>query len=1169
MVHFSKFRLSGFKSFVDPTEVEIGPGLNGIVGPNGCGKSNLVEALRWVMGETSARKIRGDGMEDVIFAGTAQRPPRSAAEVSLLLDNSMLDAPEPFGKVQEIQITRRIERDKGSVYKVNGKTVRARDVQMLFADTVSGANSPALVSQGKITTIINAKPHERRHVLEESAGVAGLYTRRHEAELRLRAAESNLTRLNDGMASMRGQLGALKRQAGQAQKYRDLSEKIRKLEMLIAWAEWNTAHLRQKELTGAHDALETQIATAMGDVARHNTAHEKALTAIPDLRQADMKAHAALQAVRIELDRLAQDQDAARQALEQAQADLEQVTKDTQETQDTHAETAAALAGLTEEEKELDTRLAQMPQRIEGQKERLSALQAQLDKMERRYQEVLSAHAAKQAEAKQARQELDDLHRKETQTAHRLAAAQAELASLQHQQAQLGDLDEARKTRQSAQEMLDAMLDTIDAQEQDKDLKRAILEENQKSIQDLSSDYRLIEGEIKSITQLLQSLTADQGEAVMNAITVDLGFEKALARALGDLGLNAAPRDCADGADIYWDEASSSIAPPSGSGAEKTGLDLPCLLQFVKAPDVLHRALAMVFVADNASLAHSKAQSLRAGQSIVTKEGGLWRWDGLRIKPTAKTDTSGLSMEHKNRLALLEQEREKLAEKRATAESQVAQSEQSYMEAYEALRQSVSDRQKLEQDAKQATAALADLENRIGQITLRIDHAQEKATQIAADHHDIAESLAKAQSLQSEAGEEDRAKIEAEIKRLQDDMATQRDILNAQRSDYDVLTFQLKQDQERSDRIRTDKTVLEGRLEKLSQRVKELNSRHVEVDRRLAALQKNPVYAGDRQTKLADKIGQLETAAKASGDALAAAENLRSDLSKELRDAEHHLSAYKEKRAAIHAELSGLMGDVERMNESIRGQFQFPPAALHQKIADIFGDSVPPVEAARSDLIRFKHEREVMGPVNLRADQEAEEMSASLNTLEKEYDDLTEAIDQLRKGIAKLNKEAREKMREAFVQVNAHFQKLFVRLFNGGQAHLEMIESDDPLEAGLEIYAQPPGKALQSLSLLSGGEQTLTATALIFGMFLTNPSPICVLDEIDAPLDDSNVERVCDLLDYIAKNGRTRFMVITHHRMTMARMDRLYGVTMSEKGVSKLVSVDLATQQTMLDQLMA
>lgn len=1162
MVHFSRFRLSGFKSFVDPTELEIGPGLNGIVGPNGCGKSNLVEALRWVMGETSARKIRGDGMEDVIFAGTAQRPPRSAAEVTLILDNSELDAPEPFRTAQDIQVTRRIERDKGSLYKVNGKTVRARDVQMLFADTVSGSNSPALVSQGKITTIINAKPHERRHVLEESAGISGLYTRRHEAELRLRAAESNLTRLDDSMSSMRGQLGALKRQAGQAQKYRDLSETIRGLETLMYWHEWSAAHKRQKELTAQHSAIDTAIATAMGEVALHNTAHEKTLLALPGLRQADMKAHAALQALQIEIDRLAQDRKAAQDALEQAQRDHAQIEQDKEETAESSSETAASLDALVQEEKDLEVALAQLPARIEDHKTRLAAMQAQLDKMDRRYQDLLSAHAARQAEARKARQDTEEYERKARQAEERLSKAQAELDALVAQKNGLGDPEAAKQKRQDAHAALDAIAAKIDAQEQDREISRRTLEESQKFLQEINNDFRLIEGEIKSTSKLLESLRSDEGDTVLAALSVKPGYEKALARALGDLGLKAGMGE-SDAADVYWDE---TVLGAAASGSN----DLPSLLEFVTVPSLLHHALSRVFVAPSAQAARDAAPALRAGESIVTTDGALWRWDGLRVRPTAKADTSGLSMEHKNRLALLEAERETLAARKVEVEAQVAQAEARYMDVYETLRQTTADRQKAEQAARAANAAWHDLENRLAQMGLRLDHAKEKQQQAAESHAEITAALKKAQAAQSGVSEDDTRKAEAELQKLQDDIAAQRGLLNAQRSDYDVLCFQQKQDNERAERIQSDKAVLQSRIEKLSARAQELSARHADLSARLQALRDNPVHDDTRRETLAQRLGELEAAAKASADALAAAENARLDTSKDLREAEHILATHKEKRASLQSEVAAVMADIERLDGTIRTQLQTAPATLSQKIDEAFGENeVPALEVAKERLIRARHERESMGPVNLRADQEAEEMAAQLETLTRECTDLTEAIDQLRKGIAKLNKEAREKMRAAFEQVNAHFQKLFVRLFNGGTAHLEMIESDDPLEAGLEIFAQPPGKALQSLSLLSGGEQTMTATALIFAMFMTNPSPICVLDEIDAPLDDSNVDRVCDLLEDIARNGRTRFLVVTHHRMTMARMDRLYGVTMSEKGVSKLVSVDLATQQSMLDQLTA
>lgn len=1166
MVHFSKFKLSGFKSFVDPVEVEIGEGLNGIVGPNGCGKSNLVEALRWVMGETSAKKIRGSGMEDVIFAGSAKRPPRSTAEVALLLDNSALDAPEPFQSSPEIQITRRIERDKGSLYKVNGKTVRARDVQMLFADTLSGANSPALVSQGKITTIINAKPHERRNVLEESAGVAGLYTRRHEAELRLRAAESNLVRLNDSLSSMRTHLGSLKRQSGQAQKYRKLSDKIRELEMLVTWSEWDHANKKHKSVLGDFTDVEQNITLMMAEVAKLAKQHEEALTIIPDLRQRDIKAHSALQAVHIELERIESDQQNTQKAFDQAQSDLAQLRSDLEDTLSSQTEVQDSLNALTDEEKDVEVKLAHMPERIKEQEERVKVLQAQLDKTERRYQEKLSVHATKQAEAKQARQELNSLEEKLQAAEHYVQNVRVEFEALQDEHAALTDLGEARQARQQLQDQLDALIDILDTLTQDKEAKRLALEENQNQISTIIGDIRIIDGEVNSTTQLLKSLESGDQNSILNEIDVTPGYEKALSRALGDLGLGAS-QDAQD--DVYWGQASLAAQEQSRKPDQDETISLPLLHEKANAPDALTAVLAQIFVADTHEEAEAVASQLLIGQSIVTKSGALWRWDGLRIKDTAKADTSGIHIEHKNRLQLLQTQKEELVQKQEALKARVEEAEKLYMSAYEALRQSEHEKSQLEQALKDSQSALQDLEAKHSNIALRLEHAEEKVKQGQETVSIVGGDLTKAKDLQSAFDEDQQKLIEEQLASIQEDIAAQREVLNAQRSDYDGLLFQNRQDEARAERIQSEKDICTARIEKNEARIDDFNAREKALQARLSTLNVDPKAAEGKKSTLSDKLEELEASVKRSSDKLAEAENVRNESSKLLREAEHKLSGFKEKRAAQQSEITSLLETLERLKRQIQEQFQLAPVALYEKIHDLYASDLPEVSVAQSDLIRYKHEREMMGPVNLRADQEAEEVRTELETLENEANDITEAIEQLRKAIAKLNREAKEKMLLAFEQVNTHFQKLFTRLFNGGQAHLEMIESDDPLHAGLEIYAQPPGKALQSLSLLSGGEQTLTAIALIFAMFMTNPSPICVLDEIDAPLDDANVDRVCNLLEDIVKTTSTRFMVITHHRMTMARMDRLYGVTMSEKGVSRLVSVDLAMQQTMLDQLTA
>lgn len=1165
MVHFSKFRLSGFKSFVDLTEVEIAPGLNGVVGPNGCGKSNLLEALRWVMGETSAKKMRGGGMEDVIFAGTTQRPPRSAAEVSLFLDNKEFDAPHPFEKVQDIQITRRIERDKGSLYKVNGKTVRARDVQMFFADTVSGANSPAMVSQGKITQIINAKPHERRHVLEESAGVAGLYTRRHEAELRLRAAENNLTRLDDSMQANRTQLNSLRRQAGAARKYTQLSDEIRKLEMLLATQEWSHSVTKFSDKNESYSSLEMSIAEVMKNVSLYHIAHEKILKQLPELRQQDMKRQASLQALKIEQERLSQDKKELQENLDRALTEKKQLEKDIAENSDHAKESAQTLTELTSEETEARERLTQTPQKLKDKQASLSQMQTTLDRLDRKHQNLLSARASLQTEAKEAANQYDSLKDKKQLSEARIADLEASLKHVAQEKEKLGNLLVLKENLKTAHYHLDTLRDQVSASENNKEIARKATEECQKALHDLKTDERILSGEIETLKSLLASMSEKQKGDVLDNLKVKQGFEKALSHALGDLGLNASLNDSAE---IYWEKT-----PYSKDSFKNVSISLPRLSDFVDAPQNLSAALASIYVCANDEEDEGKAKTysneLKPGESLVTKSGFYYRWDGLRIKPEANTGNAGLSLEHKNRLDLLLEQKNVISTQIEKAAKALESSEQNYMSIYEKLRKDTQDLHENERQVKELYKAVQKQENELTQIEMRYEHALERVNNAKTEYKDIKTQFLTAEKKINSLNKDEAEKTAQELDNLREQIATQRELLNNQRSDYDVLLFQTKQDEQRLQRIQEDRQTLIRRHEQAQKRETDLRNRIKDCEQRIEKYNNNPKSHSINADTLYEKIETLETQCKQSSDALAAQETARADSSAELRKAEQELSSLKETRAALQTEITAIKADLERIKGQISASYEMPPSALKQKLDEIFADHCPTDKEAHNDLIRLRHERESMGPVNLRADVEAEELQESLNELERECEDLVAAIDHLRKGIAKLNKEARERMRTAFLAVNAHFQKLFTRLFNGGQAHLKMIESDDPLEAGLEIFAQPPGKALQSLSLLSGGEQTMASIALIFAMFMTNPSPICVLDEIDAPLDDSNVDRMCDLLEDIAKEGKTRFMIITHHRMTMARMDRLYGVTMSEKGVSKLVSVDLATQASFIDQLTA
>lgn len=1157
MVHFSKLKLYGFKSFVDKAEVEIGEGLNGIVGPNGCGKSNLVEALRWVMGEKSAKSMRGGGMEDVIFAGTSKRPARNMAEATIIIDNSDGTAPAPFNNATEIEITRRIEKDKGSQYRVNGKAVRARDVNLLFADTMTGANSPALVSQGRITEIIIAKPQDRRRILEESAGISGLHTRRHEAELRLRAAEQNLTRLDDSLNDMRSRLTSLKRQSRQAERYKEFNTTIRRLDMALAWSTWRDI---RETIKGGRNEFDIEN-TAVQKALEETKAIENALAALdktlPDCRTDNMEARAILQNFRVSLERLEQDINAKAQNLRDAENAHQQLEQDFEfanaQLDQTHNQIDKAEKDLEHAKLNADT----LPDLITKLDSECSHLKSTLDDFaaQKHALETQTAVAEQSRADLQARRDdyhtrLETLKQSHERVIEKIASLNDEKSAVQSDATFAENLDTLANTLGGLQKKIEDKTAKFDTMTAGNDDLRA-----QKN--NLSSEIHALQAEATALDNLI-SRTESQNDiapdqALLSHLDVDAGFEKAAATALGHW-VSCAGIDAT--ASVYWNASGTRTQTPAGYHP---------LAQSVKAPKALDAFLSSVGVCDTLP---DTLPTLNSGQIIVSKDGGLMRWDGLVAKASTdhSSDTTSLILEQKNRVATL----------RTTIDTQTIQ----YDKIADQYAQSTSDLETLKDDLKSLHADLHQQQSTLTQKRHQQERLQDRVQSIDSTIASLTDDVQKiAQDITDT--QKTYEGICAELTQHGDQFTTDNaakittldNHINETRPDYESKTnavsqakFELTTTTQTITALTTTRDRLTVEKDTLSTRLDELSTR---IESTLEKIKDYKASSGledtdDMRESLLDKISTQEAKVSEISTQLETMDNEYRTLQTSLRSAEAQAAGAREKRAVIQTNVANAEEELKRIESTITEKFETNPQSLEEQTLSLFGDTLPPVETLHTQREDALRGRDAIGPVNLRAALETQETETFLLDMEREYNDLTKAIEHLRGGIAKLNREARERLGIAFQRVDAHFQKLFADLFQGGKAYLQMIESTDPLESGLEIFAQPPGKSLQKLSLLSGGEQTLTATALIFAMFLTNPSPICVLDEIDAPLDDANVDRVCGLMEKIARETNTRFIVITHHRMTMARMDRLYGVTMSERGVSQLVSVDLAMQEELL-----
>ena len=804
---FKKLEISGFKSFFDKTNFYIENGLTGIVGPNGCGKSNIVESLRWCMGETSAKSMRGSGMEDVIFSGTSNRPAKNISEVSIQIENQDKDGPMQYNELDEITITRRIERNKGSKYFINRKEVRARDAQTFFADLSTGAHSPSLISQGRIGALVTSRPADRRAILEEAAGISGIHARREEAESRLGAAENNLKRADELKKQQEKQLDNLRKQAEEATRYKEISKEIKSIQ------------------AGLYYLKLTTIEKDKSEVAEKLSEHDDELSAV-----------------------------------------------------------------------KID--LSHNNQLLEEENKRLAPLR------DRRIEN---------------------------------------LAKLQKLNLEMSNLDEEESRIKSLQVKLQNSLDTLDSDlEREKSISLdASL--NQKRIYEEKNELLKTEKEI-STTELRSEKNLDRSKSGLQKLQLQL------------------------------DEIISEIESYIDSDKKLTKDLFDKLKKIVNQITTSQEQYASTF-GKNESI---KSDSIKRRERIKNIDIELENWKNLKIN---------------------------------------------------------SDKM------------MKELNERKTKIKNEINENQKNPEKI---------SITKGQNIQNI---ENTKKISEELD----------EELNKAETKYNLINQNLKEIQEKFSILRENKARSEATIEGIEKRKKDL------------------VYS------------------------------IKNDLK--------------------------LNNENELLSMS--------------SLNTLTPENYPSLEKQESSLEKIKKQRESLGSVNLRADEETKKYQDEIKKMEDDRADLYSAIVKLKISINELNQKGREKLLDAYAKVNRKFNEVYTKLFNGGSAKLELVDSDDPLEAGLEMLVSPPGKRLQSITLLSGGEQALTALSLIFAVFLVNPSPICVLDEVDAPLDDANVTRFCALLDELVKITQTRFIIISHHALTMSRMHRLYGVTMPEKGVSQLVAVDL------------
>ncbi|WP_295694872.1 chromosome segregation protein SMC [uncultured Maricaulis sp.] len=1143
---FTQLRLAGFKSFVEPTELRIDPGLTGVIGPNGCGKSNLLEALRWVMGATSAKSLRGDGMEDVIFAGTDARPSRNFAEVVLSVDNADKLAPARFNDADTLDVTRRITRGAGSAYKINGEEVRAKDVQLLFMDAGTGANSPALVRQGQISELIASKPQNRRRVLEEAAGVSGLRARRHEAELRLKGAETNLDRLQEVIDEITARHGSLQRQARQASRYRKLSASIRSLEAAVWLNRWREAASAVETAEASLADKQTATEDASLAAAEARTRAEVLAASREPARQAEAEAAAALRLLERERDRLQRDAEEVQRSihgLERRLDDLANATRrETDIAEDARASRAEAENQIARLDEETSREQASLDSAETASNEAETTRQAAEEELDRRAAEA----ADKRASIETARRDLGRHESRLAQIDREIESARAEFDRVRKSTA-LSDLERAETEAGSAETALLEARAALETAETARQSAAQALEAAADAWREASGQRETLERETLALERLLAGSQAETLSPAIEAVRARPGYEHALAAALGD------------DLDASLDASASRHWAETGCHADSLPGGCVPLSDHVQAPPALKARLDAVGVIKSEKAANA-AIKLKPGQRLVTREGDLWRWDGLVARADAPS-AAVARLEQKNRLDAIRAE----LDESATAHDQARDTEASARETARTTREAEAGARArigpAERQSRDTLARISDLREHAAKDAARATALEERLDRLTAEQAENRAAIdqARAMLVEAETAEGDTDALDAARETAD---GARRAAADA-RAALESVKREREQRRQRRMGFKRDHDAWAERCKSAEARLEEIATERTGAEERLETARARPEVIEDQLFELAGKLRKAEATAEDARQAASANEGEVKQADSAARQAEAAASATREGRAAAEATLTAARDRLAETTDRLQDATGEAPGTLSTRFDEDEMSELTPSELERR-LDEARQSRERLGAVNLRADDEAEELSAKIEEMTRERDDLIEAIARLRKAVEELSREGRARLLEAFDIVNNHFQTLFETLFEGGHAELRLTEHDDPLEAGLEIFACPPGKRLDNMALMSGGEQALTASALIFAVFLSNPAPVCVLDEVDAPLDDANVDRYCRMLAEMRRLTETRFLVITHNALTMSRMDRLYGVTMAERGVSQLVSVDLVSAEQLV-----
>ena len=1131
---FKSVRISGFKSFLEPTEILINDGLTGVVGPNGCGKSNIVEAVKWVMGENSARQMRGDEMDDIIFAGTSERPARNFAEVSIKLDNSERKAPANFNHLEEIEISRKIEREKGSIYRVNSKQVRARDIQLIFADNGTGARSSGIVSQGRIAQIIDATSEDRRIILEEAANIKGLHNRRHEAELKLNGANENLNRLMDIEQTYQDQLIELEKQGRKAARYRSVGDRLRKAEATLFLTLLNTAENEFNDFKKHLDIAKENVNKGQINVSKHTEAKQEILDELPEFKKLETKKITVLQSLNITKIRLEEEKSSAKTTLNNTLNQISQIETDIQREVEIKQDAKKTLLSLFTEEEKLKSESTNFLTKKTDALKLVKDLKAKTEeantKLSTITSEIYSIKSDKSDLEKRISVLTDKIKNSEFQISEFNSKEDEQLLKKNNQQ--LSKLKQILRNKN--QNLVSNKQELIKLEEKEVKLS------DQKSNTD--QNFNVINAELNSLSSILGDDTLNKNSLEKSINNIG-NLEKAIGSVLGETLLAPIHSDQNHFLkNTYWrNDLKTKFSSELPKGA------IPIISE-IKKNSILDIALIGVGIVKDEETAYDLQKNLSFGQALTTSKGGLWRWDGF-VQPQGVQNSYSERLQQIAKLRLLQNKLPAVTKEQKIIESKIDENQLGIS--------------KCKRDIIELESQISELiknSNTLELTNSKLDAKLLSSKVLLKEHLDITkisqkELVGLKNQLNNSINLPSLLADELKIRNIADQCRNE--LADAMASEQQIKTHEsfqarnLMQINNQSENWKKRENEASMRLMSLQDRLKKLK----DDQKRLTSL---PDDFEKREEDLNKQIDKAVQDKNIASDKLVHTETNLHNIEKLEREAEQKVTSFREEMIKVEASLNLARTKIQNIEARVFEKLRINT----DKLLEIVGFNEKnnlnvSIELLERTVQRLINERESLGAVNLRAEEEMKEMKEKIETMSSERIDLELAIEKLRTGIFELNKEGRQRLKDSFNDVNKNFKDLFQKLFGGGDAELKLVGSEDPLKAGLEVLASPPGKKMQLLSLLSGGEQALTAISLIFSVFLCNPAPICILDEVDAPLDDTNVGRFCDLLNKIVAETNTYFMVVTHHRLTMAKMDRLFGVTMEQKGISRLVSVNL------------